>query len=286
MTRKRSYLVCASQRSGSTLLCELLKDTGVAGRPEEYFEATRETGAPPHPGEYLKDLPRTGAGIRDDLSQPAAPPHSSLQGLADYRQHIERTFRLGTTENGVFGAKLMWSQLRELHSLAGELPEYAGLDSFDLLQQLFDCPRYIRVIPQDKVRQAVSLWRALQTRRWRLEHDPGDRQPAVLRYRFEGINHLVQAFHQEDRDWDGFFSARGVSPLSIVYEHELDADLYRDRTVRKALGYIGVAAPAGWRVREPIKRQADATSEEWVAKYHRDAVQRGGDQNAVGVAAI
>ena len=46
---RRSYLVCATQRSGSTLLCELLKDTGVAGRPEEYFEAMRDTGVPPHP---------------------------------------------------------------------------------------------------------------------------------------------------------------------------------------------------------------------------------------------
>ena len=137
---------------------------------------------------------------------------------------------------------------------------------------------------RDKVRQAVSLWRALQTRRWRLEHDPGDRRPAILHYRFEGINHLVQAFHQEDRDWDEFFSARGVSPLSIVYEQELNVDL--DRTVHKALRYLGVAAPARWRGREPIKRQADATSEDWVAKYHRDAAQRGGDQNAVGVAAI
>jgi LPS sulfotransferase NodH len=28
-------IVCATQRSGSTLLCELLKATGVAGVPEE-----------------------------------------------------------------------------------------------------------------------------------------------------------------------------------------------------------------------------------------------------------
>ena len=34
-----AYLVCATQRSGSTLLCEALKATGVAGRPEEFFEA-------------------------------------------------------------------------------------------------------------------------------------------------------------------------------------------------------------------------------------------------------
>src|ERR1700683_561895 len=127
-----SYLICATQRSGSTLLCELLKDTGVAGRPEEYFEARSETGLPPHPGDYLGDLTRTGAAIRDDPSPPQAPAHSSLEGLSGYREHLDRTFRLGTTPNGVFGSKLMWSQIAELHALAGELPEFAGLDAFEL----------------------------------------------------------------------------------------------------------------------------------------------------------
>ncbi|MBE9506501.1 MAG: hypothetical protein IMY86_00490, partial [Chloroflexi bacterium] len=32
-----SYLICATNRSGSSLLCEALKNTGIAGRPEEYF---------------------------------------------------------------------------------------------------------------------------------------------------------------------------------------------------------------------------------------------------------
>jgi LPS sulfotransferase NodH len=247
----------------------MLKETAVAGRPEEYFEATHETGGPPHPGEYLRDLPRTGAGIRDDPSPPEAPAHSSLRGLTSYRQHLERTFELGTTDNGVFGAKLMWSQLSELRLLAGELPEYAGLSRFELLQRLFDCPRYIRVVRRDKVRQAVSLWRALQTRRWRLEHAADSREPVVLHYRFEGINHLVQAFHEEDRAWKEFFAACGVTPLTIVYEDDLDVD--PARSVRKALDFIGVAPPPGWQAGEPTKRQADAKSEEWVAAYHRDA---------------
>jgi trehalose 2-sulfotransferase len=280
----RSYLVCATQRSGSTLLCELLKDTGVAGRPEEYFEATRDTGAPPHPGEYLEGLPRTGAGIRDDLSPPPAPPHSSLQGLSTYRDHLERTFTLGTTDNGVFGSKLMWSQLSELHALAGELPAYRGLGRFDLLEKLFDCPRYIRVTRRDKIRQAVSLWRALQTRNWRAEHGDGSHEPMVLHYRFEGIDHLVRALHEEDEAWRVFFAAHDVSPLSISYEDDLEVD--RDGTVRRALDHIGVSAPPDWEAAEPIKRQADATSDEWVAAYHRDAVQRGGNQSAADVAAI
>jgi LPS sulfotransferase NodH len=41
-----TYLVCATPRSGSTLLCESLKATGRAGRPEEYFQAVPTTGIP------------------------------------------------------------------------------------------------------------------------------------------------------------------------------------------------------------------------------------------------
>ena len=165
---RRSYLVCATPRSGSTLLCELLKDTGVAGRPEEYFEALATTGAPPHPGDYLADLPRTGAGIRDDDTPPEAPWHSSLTGLSSYHDHLERTFQLGTTPNGVFGSKLMWRQIAELEALATELPEYTGLRGHELLERVFGGPAYIWISRREKVRQAVSMWRALQTRSWRL----------------------------------------------------------------------------------------------------------------------
>src|SRR3954452_1542773 len=36
-----SYMVCAIPRSGSSLLCELLGSTGVAGDPQEYFGPLR-----------------------------------------------------------------------------------------------------------------------------------------------------------------------------------------------------------------------------------------------------
>ena len=53
---KRSYLVCATPRSGSTLVCKTLRETGVAGRPEEYFEALRSTGRPRRPQEYFEGV--------------------------------------------------------------------------------------------------------------------------------------------------------------------------------------------------------------------------------------
>jgi LPS sulfotransferase NodH len=268
--RSSSYLVCATQRSGSTLLCELLKGTGVAGCPEEFFEAMRDTGLPPHPGDYLTGLPRTGAGIRDDLIPAEGPIYSSLVGIDDYREHLERTFAWGTTGNGVFGAKLMWNQLPELQALVGELPEFAGLTTAPLLERLFNGAggvKYIWVSRGDKVRQAVSLWKALQTRRWR--DGTGESRQSAPEYRFQGIQHLVGWLESADRGWRDFFSEHGIEPLAISYEDDLQRD--SDATVRRALSWLGLPAVEGGEARPPLHRQSDALSDEWVSAYHRDA---------------
>jgi LPS sulfotransferase NodH len=266
----RSYLVCATQRSGSTLLCELLKSTGVAGRPEEYFEARHDTGAPPHPRDFLEGLAYTGLGIRNDARPTEAPAYSSLAGLADYREHLERTFAQGTTPNGVFGAKLMFNQLGELRALAGGLPEFADVGLEVLLDRLFRNPRYIWISRRDAVRQAVSMWKALQTRRWRAADGDGDDgpTPSAPQYRFDAIDHLVRRFEAEERGWRRFFTAHGIEPLTIAYEHDLTSD--PDRAVRRALEWVGVAPPAGWHASAPMDRQGDAHSDDWVAAYHRD----------------
>jgi len=271
----RCYLVCATPRSGSTLLCELLKDTGVAGRPEEYFEARSDTGLPPHPGDFLDDLPRTGAGIRDDRTPPRAPPHSSLIGLPDYRAHLDRTFRLGTGDNGVFGAKIMWRHLPDFQRLAAALGELAGLELHALLTRVFDDPRYVWVTREDKVRQAVSLWRALQTRAWRQGETPEDGTDWP-RYSFAGIDHLTRTLRAEDQAWQDFFDADGIEALKIAYEADLERD--QNATVQAVLEHIGVDPPPGWRAAEILQRQADSLSEEWVAAYHRDAA--GGEQSS------
>jgi LPS sulfotransferase NodH len=243
----------------------------VAGCPEEFFEAVRTTGLPPHPGDYLVGLPRTGAGIRDDPSAPEAPAYSSLIGIEDYGEHLERSFAWGTTENGVFGSKLMWNQLPELQALAGRLPEYAGLEIPELLTRLFGDPTFVWVTRADKVRQAVSLWKALQTRSWRASGH--GQRPAELHYRFEGIDHLVAMFESDDLSWRTFFAEQAIEPVAISYEDDMERD--PDAAVRLVLSRIGVQAPEGWRADPPMARQADALSEEWVASYIRDRAQRG-----------
>ena len=286
-----TYLICATQRSGSTLLCELLKQTGVAGRPEEYFEAQFETGVPPHPRRFLEGLPITGAGVRANVSPPEAPAYSSLYGITSYREHLDRTFELGTTANGVFGAKLMFNQLPELTALAGTLTEYAGLSSIALLRALFGDPALIWVSRGDKVRQAVSMWKALQSRSWRGERadsDPrgsGDRPPrGGAIYSYDGIDHLVKRFEADDLGWNDFFAVNDLEPLKITYE-----DLAADRigTVRTVLSLVGATLPDGWAAPEPIRRQGDAISDQWVDAYHRDRAERGqGDAVSVDASTV
>jgi LPS sulfotransferase NodH len=172
----------------------------------------------------------------------------------------------------VFGSKLMCNQLRELHALAGELPEYRGLEIAELLQALFGQPVYVWVSRRDKVRQAVSMWRALQSRRWRHEEDgQGGPRPTPV-YRFAGVEHLVGLFEAEDRAWEEFFTRHGVHALRIVYEDDLDHD--PGRAVASVLQRLGVTAPEGWHAPEPMARQSDSVSEEWIAAYQRDRGER------------
>ena len=205
------------------------------------------------------------------MRPPATPGYSSLESVSDYREHLVRTLHSGTGGNGVFGAKIMFNQIAEVQALTSTLPEYIGLHGAPLLDAVIagDEPlRYVWARRSDTVRQAISMWKAVQTRSWRGD-ERGDERPPE--YRFEAIDHLRARFESDEAGWERFFYGYGIEPLFVRYE----ADLERDRaaTVRRVLHFIGVAPPAGLAAEVPLQRQADALTEEWVAAYHRDRAQ-------------
>ena len=164
MTRPtRSYLVCATPRSGSTLLCDLLDQTGVAGHPDEYFEALRHSGVPRQPHEYFD--PDRHVNIVERLAfremPDRAPEPSELWQPETYDRYLRWALEEGTTPNGVFGAKLMWTHLLDVAERLDRPADPA------LLEERLPELRYVHVTRGDKVAQAVSLWRAVQTRAWR-----------------------------------------------------------------------------------------------------------------------
>ena len=262
----RSYLVCATPRSGSTLLCRALAETGCAGSPEEYFEAKRETGAPAKGSDYLWDAP--GVDLQEllgDDPHPPAPDYSSLAGIGDYRDHLARVLAAGTTENGVFGAKLMWGHRADFLPLARSLPELAEMPERELLAALFPNLSYVWVRRGDTVRQAVSLWKAIQTQSWRSGQSGGrEREPV---YNLEAIHHLRRVLERNDTAWGRWFEERGLRPLELSYER-----IARDpaRAVQDVLDYVGIDAAGHPLPDPPTERQSDAVSDEWVARYFRE----------------
>ncbi len=149
----KSLLVCATPRSGSTLLCALLDGTGVAGPAAGVLRAACPLGPPAPAARVLRTASRTPNLL--ELLAPTDP------GSPDPGDPIPQALADGTTDNGVFAAKLMWTHLLDLAERLGRPADAA------LLRERFPDPRYVHVTRRDKVAQAVSLWRAVQTRAWR-----------------------------------------------------------------------------------------------------------------------
>src|SRR4051794_41881406 len=62
----------------------------------------------------------------------------------------------------------MWGYFGDFRELMRGIPRFAGMGDGSLLNAAFPGLRYVFVSRNDKVRQAVSLWRALQTLVWRV----------------------------------------------------------------------------------------------------------------------
>jgi LPS sulfotransferase NodH len=255
-----SYLVCATPRSGSTLLCEALRRTGVAGNPLEFFEALPETGVPRRPLDYLAGLDDAEAlALIEGARAPEAPRYSDLRGCSDYAEHLEKVRAAGTTPNGVFGAKVMWAHLVDLGRQLG------SDDLGTLVDEQFDRPRFVWVRRRDTVRQAVSLWRAMQTQSWRAENEPAAGEP---RYSYAALHHLVELLAAHDRAWERFLSGRD-RVLTLTYE---DIASGIGDAVARTLAHIGVAPDAAAGALPTMRRQADQRSDEWADAYARDAL--------------
>ena len=279
----RSYLVCATPRSGSTLVCHALEETGVAGRPEEYFEALRHSGRPRRPEEYFLGV--EDQSIRDHLGERTVgsdpQPRSPLWSRAAYDRYLEWAFETGTTENGVFGAKLMWGYFGEFVSLLRNIPAYRDVPLAELMPTVFPDLTFVRVVRANKVRQAVSLWKAVQTATWREDQasakaatveDDGsppyrsfiEEHRPQLRFHYRAIDHLLEQLLVEEASWDAFFEHAGIEPVLVLYEN-FAAD-YETSTLH-LLERLRLSPPEGFEFEPRMKRQSDRINDDWTRRY-------------------
>jgi trehalose 2-sulfotransferase len=252
----RAYLVCATPRSGSTLLCEMLRDTGRAGRPLEHFEILRHSSLPRQPREYFEDL--HDPELLDLLAKPQSRG-PSREAPIDWWARIVRE---GSGDNGVWGGKLMWGHVDDLVCRARELPGLAGAQLEEVVHQLLDDPQLIFVTRGDRIAQAVSLWRAVQSQSWRADEE---RDAESVVYDFTGIDHLVAQLESDERAWREWFARTGRLPTEVTYEELESAPGDTVAAVLRVLGLpdTGVTVPT-------LSRQRDDRSEVWIHRYRRE----------------
>lgn len=233
-----SYLVCATPRSGSTLLCGLLDSSGVAGHPASYFD-------PRGLQEYADawGIKRSSGGRIDDV-------------------FVRAALVAGRTPNGVFGGRVMAETLPVLVDdlAAASRP---GVTDLELLAVRLGRLRFVHLRRGDVVAQAVSWARSLQTHFWHPGEAvaPGGHEP---RYDEGLIGELVTKIETLEARWTSWFADQGVVPQEVTYE-ELAAD--PPGTAGKVLDRLGLQVPRDHRLETTHQRQADQVNAEWIHAY-------------------
>lgn len=235
---RASYAVCGVQRSGSSLLCEALSLTGVAGFPSEYFLEWEDA-------EWARS-----------------------RGATSRSAFLDLVLREGISPNGVFGVKLMWNYFPDVVGKLRALPGCAQLAPGPLLARLFPDIRYIWIVREDRVRQAVSWAIAAQTNIYSASQSSWRVPEQEPHFDFELIHNLHRLIVEGEAGWKAHFDACGVEPLRVVYE-ELAADY--EGTARCALEYLGLEplTPVFSGERE-MRRQATAVNDAWAHRYREE----------------
>jgi LPS sulfotransferase NodH len=239
---KRTLILWMTQRVGSSMLAQALEDTELVGRPREWLNADD--------GEAL---------LR-------------MHGVGTVRALREMLWTEGTTANGVLGLKHGFVAHRDASfiRLFRDLVEAPDPTPRAVWEAMFPRPLHVFLTRRDKVRLAVSWWRAICSgeRAHRRTGEPALAQPPDDAYLFDAIRHLVLETCLREAAMQENFAAWRVVPLTVVYE-DMIADY--EATVRRVLAFAGVDS-AGVAVPPPsYERLADDLNERWVQRFREDA---------------
>ena len=249
MKQTDSYIVCATPRSGSTLLCDLLTETGVAGQPHSYFR-------------------------REDISWWAEQFGVSTvnwRNEHDFDQaYLAAVLRQGTGGTRVFGLRLMWESVANLSKRLDSF--YPNLDSDNArFRAALGTSVCVHLSRKDKVAQAVSLLRAEQTGLWHVNADGTERErlkaDTAPVYSARDLSRLVTELEEHDQRWTRWFHEQDIDPLGITYERLSAAPQTTLETVLSAFGMDPVLAEA---VEPRTAKLADRESREWATRFRAE----------------
>ena len=246
MSRYRSYILSTCPRSGSTLLCHMLRATGVAGHPGSHFHRLSLAA-------WLEAYDLHRADFDNDL---AAARAVIAAGIAH-----------GRGEADLFALRLQWHSFDFFISQLTRLYPDAQTD-LARIEAAFGKTFFIHLTRGDKLDQAISYVKAQQSGLWHKAPDGREIErlsaPAQPVYDRAAIAAQIETFTDMDTAWEAWFGAQNITPLRLSYD-ALSADPFGTRAqVLDALGLSYAPPPAE---EPPVAKLADTMNADWRARF-------------------
>ncbi|EAW38816.1 Stf0 family sulfotransferase [Lyngbya sp. PCC 8106] len=247
MNLKKTYIICSTMRSGSTLLCDLLTNTKLAGQPQEFF------------------LPQWEKKSKFDTT--------------NYPEYLQKMLESFASSNGVSGVKLMWCNceyvIRRLHKSS----ESSSKPDLELLKEVFPDLKFVFISRRSKVRQAISLARSVKTKQWNKYQDsqnPGktsfnrygniyNSQKNPYPYISPGtLEVYLSQIKKDESAWFEFFKNNNIEPQIIIYE-ELAQN--KQKNINNILQFLDIQTLEDLNIDSFFKKQADFYTDFLVLQY-------------------
>ena len=228
----RDLFIAATPRSGSELLCQWFLRSYLYGWTGEWFAFGTIAGDAAHLG---------------------VPVETRLRPL------LEALRREKAADDGRVSIKMMWPVFAAFREQEGDCP-------LSFLRK----PECVWVRRRDKVAQAVSLYKAEQTDKWRSEAGAQEDVP----YSGADIARCLQRIRAEEAAWESFFAAGGPQPQVIVYE---DFAPRQREAFRELLERLDLPAVPEDRIQAPptIRKQGTANNEALGGRFRADRPELG-----------
>lgn len=234
-------------RSGSTLLCDLLANTKLAGQPQEFF------------------LEKWEAKSEFDFT--------------NYPDYVYKTLESFSSDNGVSGVKLMWVNFNDILRRLRESQENPSDSDLELLKKVFPNLKYIFISRKNKVRQAISLARSAKTKLWNKYQDKeNSKKVSFNRYSNTSKTHknyypyispgsikvYLSQIEKDESAWLKFFKDNNIEAKTIIYEELVQN---KAKNIHSILDFLSILSFEDIKMDSHLQKQADIYTELLIIQY-------------------
>lgn len=245
MTGNKKIVLCATQRCGSTLLCEDMRNTQVLGYPEEYYI-----------------------------------PWDVLKPNKNWERNFKNQNRNRVTENGVFSAKVMLNYLPRMNKC---FETFAKSDNDEKLfggfYKAFENATWVYVYRENTAKQAISRLISKQTginhatKSKDDDHFAGNLMKGYdekynqdVKYSFDALQRNMDDISRENILWRRFFDDWGIKPLVLKYEDVVKSFPEHLRAIAAAAD-IELSEPF---VERKMVKLSNQVNKEWYRRFTDD----------------